>query len=101
MSKKRNEFGGIIYDKDLLQLCSFTQLSFVQNNNYFERECCQCASKIKILYDCFSFVKSFLEKEESNDLDKTIEINASRRTTTITSTPENETPSLETKFFGF
>ena len=62
---------------------NFSQLSFVQNNNYSERVCCQCASKVRILYDCFSFVKSFLEKEESNDLDKTVEINESWKTTTI------------------
>ena len=35
--------------------------------------------------------ESFLEKEESIDLDKTIEIDELWRTTTITSTPENET----------
>ena len=62
--------------KSLAELCSFSQLSFVQNNNYSERVCCQCASKMRTLYDCFSFVKSFLEKE-SNDLDKTVEINES------------------------
>ena len=61
--------------KSLAELCSFSQLSFVQNNNYSERVCCQCASKIRTLYDYFYFVKSFLEKEESNDLDKTVEIN--------------------------
>ena len=82
--------------KSLAELCSFSQLSFVQNNNYSERVCCQCASKIRTLYDYFSFVKSFLEKEESNDLDKTVEINESWRTTTIAScsTPENEMPIL-------
>ena len=86
--------------KSFAELCSFSQLSFVQNNNYSERVCCQCANKIRKLYDCSSFVKSFLEKEESNDLDKIIEINESWRTTTIASTPENETPILKTKFFG-
>ena len=50
--------------KSLAELCSFSQLSVLQNNNYSERVCCQCASKIRTLYDCFSFVKSFLEKEE-------------------------------------
>ena len=54
--------------KSLAELCSFSQLSFVQNNNYSEHVCCQCASKIRKLSDCFSFVKSFLEKEESNDV---------------------------------
>ena len=44
---------------------------------------------IRTLYNCFSLVKSFLEKEESNDFDKTIKINESWRTTTIASTPEN------------
>ena len=91
--------------KSLAKLCSFLQLSFVQNNNYSERVCCQCASKIRTLYDFFSFVKSFLEKNDSNDLDKTVEINESSRTTTIASspcsTPENDTPILKTKFFGF
>ena len=88
--------------KSLAELCSFSQLSFVQNNvNYSKRVRCQCASKIWTLYDCFSFVKSFLVKEESNDLDKTVEINESWRTTTIASTPENETPIIKTKFFGF
>ena len=56
--------------KSFAELCRFSQLSFVQNNNYSERVCCQCSSKIRALYDCFSFVKSFLEKEEANDLDK-------------------------------
>ena len=86
--------------KSLAELCSFSQLSFVQNNNYSERVCYQCASKIRTLYDFFSFVKSFLEKEESNDLDKTVEINELWRTATIASTPENETGILKTKFFG-
>ena len=45
----------------------------------------------------FSFIKSFLEKEESNDLDKTVEINKSWRTTTIALTPENEMPIKKTK----
>ena len=56
--------------KSFAELCRFSQLSLVQNNNYSERVCCQCSSKIRALYDCFSFVKSFLEKEEANDLDK-------------------------------
>ena len=73
--------------KSLAELCSFSQFSFMQNNNYSERVCCQCTSKIRTLYDCFSFVKSFLEKEEPNDLDKTMKINESWRTITIASTP--------------
>ena len=82
--------------KSVAELCSFSQHSFVQNNNYSECVCCQCASKIRTFYDYFYFVKSFLEKEESNDLDKTVEINESWTTTTIAScsTPENETPIL-------
>ena len=82
--------------KSLAELCSFSLLSFVKNNNYSERVCCQCASKIRALHDCFSFVKSFLEKEESIDLDKIIEINELWRTTIIASTPENEMPILKT-----
>ena len=35
--------------KSLAELCSFLQLSFVQNNNYSKRVCCQCASKIRTL----------------------------------------------------
>ena len=32
--------------KSLAELWSFSQLSFVQNNNYSKRVCCQCTSKI-------------------------------------------------------
>ena len=67
-------------------LCCLLQLNFVQSNNYSERVCCQCASKTRTLLDCFSFVKSFLDKEESNDLVETI-YESWRKTT-----PENETP---------
>ena len=83
--------------KSLAEFGIFSQLSFVQNNTYSEHVCCQFASKIRTLYDCFSFVKSFLEKEESDYLDKTIKIDKLWRTT-IASTPENETPILKTKF---
>ena len=87
--------------KSLAELCSFSQLSFVQNNNYSERVCCQYASKIRTLYDCFSFVKSFMEKEECNDLDKAIEINESWRTTTIASINTWKwNADFKTKFFG-
>ena len=79
-----------------MELCSFSQLRFVQNNNYSQQVCCQCASKIRTLYDCFYFFKSLLEKEESNVLDKTIEINESWRTTKIASTSENEALILKT-----
>ena len=69
----------------------------MQNNNYSEHVCCQCSSKIRTLYDCFSFVKSFLEQEESNHLDKAIKINEPWRTTKIASTPENASKKSKSK----
>ena len=56
--------------KSLAELCSFSQLSFVQNNNYSEHVFCQCASEIRTLYDCFSFVKSFRKKKNPTILIK-------------------------------
>ena len=56
--------------KSFAELCRFSQFSFVQNKNCSERVCSQRSSKIRTLYGCFSLVKSFLEKEEVNDLDK-------------------------------
>ena len=41
--------------------------------------------------------KFFLEKEESNNLDKIIKINESWRTTTIASTPENVSQKSKSK----
>ena len=56
--------------KSHAELCSFSQLNFVQNDNYSERVCCQCASKIRTLYDCFSFVKSSRKKKNPTILTK-------------------------------
>ena len=51
MFKPQEKYKG----QSLAELCSFSQPSFVQNNNYSERVCCQCASKMRTLYDWQTF----------------------------------------------